>query len=252
MSFFGKNIKKIRTVKGLSQAAFAELFDLKRPTLGAYEEHRSEPKIETIIKIANHFSIKIDTLLTNDITVNELLQFKENLTTYSEDVKKEQFAKVPCITENNNSEYLEHYQNEVFIDEMPCLQLPINTSKKFRAFTVSSLEMTNQDKGFYPKDIVIGEETPINAIKKLTNGTLVFAVINDSILFRRLYVANNNVIFRADHKNIEDETFKVSDVKELWRVRYVFCRRIPEFSTSFEDKLVSMEQEILKMKAKLD
>ena len=251
MSFFGKNIKKIRTVKGLSQAVFAELFGLKRATLGAYEEHRSEPKIETIIKIANHFSIKIDTLLTNEITVNELLQFKEDLITYSEDVKKELFAKVPCITENNSSDYVAHFKNDIFVDEMPCLQIPINTTKTFRAFTVSNLEMTNQDKGFYPKDIVVGEQTPTNIIKNLTNGTLVFAIVDSTILFRRLYVTNNNVIFRADHKNIEDEIYKIADVKELWRVRYVFCKRIPEFSTSFEDKLINMEQEILKMKAKI-
>ena len=76
MSFFGKNIKKIRGVKGLSQQAFAEVFDLKRATLGAYEEGRSEPKIDTIIKIANYFSIKIDDLLTSELTVNKLLQFK--------------------------------------------------------------------------------------------------------------------------------------------------------------------------------
>ena len=57
MSYFGKNIRKIRSLKSLSQQAFAELFDLKRGTLGAYEEGRSEPKLETLIKIANYFSI---------------------------------------------------------------------------------------------------------------------------------------------------------------------------------------------------
>ena len=50
MSFFGKNIRKIRTVKSLSQQSFAEMFELKRGTLGAYEEGRSEPKIDTIIE----------------------------------------------------------------------------------------------------------------------------------------------------------------------------------------------------------
>tara|TARA_R110002126_G_scaffold291568_2_gene453704 strand:- start:3760 stop:4518 length:759 start_codon:yes stop_codon:yes gene_type:complete len=252
MSLFGKNIKKIRTVKGLSQSAFADLFDLKRPTLGAYEEQRSEPKIETIIKIANYFSIKIDALLTSEITVNELLQFKENLTTLSEDLKKEQFAKIPCINENNILDYLQHYNNTIFVDEMPSIQLPINPSKKFRAFSVSNLEMTNQDKGFYPKDMVIGEQTPTNVVQKLTNGTLVFALVDHAIIFRRLYTTQKNVIFRADHKSIEDEIYKISDIKELWRVRYVFYRRIPEFSTSFEDKLITMEQEILKMKAKME
>ena len=55
MSYFGKNIRKIRSLKSLSQQAFAELFDLKRGTLGAYEEGRSEPKLETLIKIASNF-----------------------------------------------------------------------------------------------------------------------------------------------------------------------------------------------------
>ena len=132
---------------------------------------------------------------------------------------------------------------------MPCLQLPINTTKKFRGFSVSSLEMTNQDKGFYPKDIVIGEETPTSVIQKLTNSTLVFALVDHTIIFRRLYTTQKNVIFRADHKSIEDEIYKISEIKELWRARYVFYKRIPDFSASFEDKLMTMEQEILKMKA---
>ena len=69
MSYFGKNIRKIRSLKSLSQQAFAELFNLKRGTLGAYEEGRSEPKIETLIKIANYFSIPIDELLTTELII---------------------------------------------------------------------------------------------------------------------------------------------------------------------------------------
>ena len=53
--------------------------------------------------------------------------------------------------------------------------------------------MTTQDKGFYPKDIVIGEHIAINTIPKLTNGTLVFAIINDAIIFRRLYITQKNL-----------------------------------------------------------
>jgi transcriptional regulator with XRE-family HTH domain len=75
MSTFGNNIKKIRKTKNLSQAAFAELFNLKRATLGAYEENRSLPKLDTVINIANYFGITIDSLLTKEITVNELSKF---------------------------------------------------------------------------------------------------------------------------------------------------------------------------------
>ncbi|PKV49392.1 DNA-binding XRE family transcriptional regulator [Aquimarina sp. MAR_2010_214] len=251
MSFFGKNIKKIRSVKGLSQQAFAELFDLKRGTLGAYEEGRSEPKIETLIKVANHFSIVIDDLLTNELTVNQLLKFKGDLTTYAEDVKREKFAIIPCITENTAGDYVALYNKEGFVKELPTMQLPVNPTKEFRGYTVSNLEMTSHDKGFYPKDVVVGEKVPATVIKKLNNGTLVFVVVEDKLIFRRLYVAKGNVVLRADHKNIEDSIYPLSEIKELWRVRYVFFRRIPEFGDLVEDKLLMIEQELLKMKDRL-
>ncbi|WP_024772292.1 helix-turn-helix domain-containing protein [Aquimarina macrocephali] len=251
MSFFGKNIKKIRGVKGLSQQAFAELFELKRGTLGAYEEGRSEPKIETIIKIANYFSIAIDDLLTNELTVNQLLKFKGDLTTYAEDVKREKFAIVPCITESTANDYITLYNTEGFIKELPTMQLPVNPTKEFRGYTVSSLEMTSHDKGFYPKDVVIGEKVPPTVIKKLNNGTLVFVVVENKLIFRRLYVIKGNAVLRADHKNIEDSSFPLSEIKELWRVRYAFFRRIPEFGDLVEDKLLLIEKELLRMKEKL-
>ncbi len=251
MSFFGKNIKKIRSVKSLSQQAFAELFDLKRGTLGAYEEGRSEPKIDTIIKIANYFSIEIDKLLTNELTVNELLKFKGDLTTYANDIKREQFAVIPCITEGTAIEYVSLYDKQNFIRELPTIQLPVNPAKKFRGYTVLNLEMTNHDQGFYPKDIVVGEKVPSDVIKKLNNGTLVVAVTETKLIFRRLYITKNNVVLRADHKNIEDETYPISEIKEMWRVRYVFYKRIPEFTDGMEGKLQMIEQELLKMKEKL-
>ncbi len=72
LSYIGENIKKIRQVKKISQAQFSILFNLARPSIGAYEEGRSEPKIETIIQIANYFRISIDVLLTRKLTVSEI------------------------------------------------------------------------------------------------------------------------------------------------------------------------------------
>lgn len=77
MSFFGTNIKKIRQVKGLSQKAFADLFDLNRGVISSYEEGRAEPKIETILKVANHFNLNLDKLLTEIIQVNQLVSVSD-------------------------------------------------------------------------------------------------------------------------------------------------------------------------------
>lgn len=248
MSFFGKNIKKIRGVKGLSQQAFAEVFDLKRATLGAYEEGRSEPKIETIIKIANYFSIPIDDLLTSELTVNKLLQFKGDLTLQAETVHKEVFAKIPCITEKTASDYLKYHTKETFINDLPTVQLPVNPEKNFRAYTITNLEMANHDNGLYPKDVVIGEFVPKNVVKKLNNGVLVFVLVENELILRRLYTTKDTIVLRADHKNVADKTFAFNEVKELWKVRYVFFRRLPEINTGVEDKLQFLEQEFAKLK----
>ncbi len=78
MSFFGKNIRKIRSIKKISQAVFAEIFGLSRASIGSYEEGRAEPKLEIIIQIANHFSITIDQLINKELTVNDLYHFNLN------------------------------------------------------------------------------------------------------------------------------------------------------------------------------
>lgn len=75
MSKFGKNIKKIRNVRGLTQAQLAEMIEVNRGVISSYEEGRAEPKIETIIKTAEVFQLSIDLLLKNSVTVNQLSGF---------------------------------------------------------------------------------------------------------------------------------------------------------------------------------
>jgi transcriptional regulator with XRE-family HTH domain len=72
MSFFGANIKTVRQAKGLSQQAFADLFDLNRGVIGAYEEGRSEPKIATLLTVVHYFNLDLDQFLTVPLTVDDL------------------------------------------------------------------------------------------------------------------------------------------------------------------------------------
>nr|WP_315035734.1 helix-turn-helix transcriptional regulator [uncultured Chryseobacterium sp.] len=78
MSFFGTNIKRIRQAKGLSQKAFGDLLGLNRGVISSYEEERAEPKIETIVKVAQHFSLNIEKLLTEGLQVNQLINISDN------------------------------------------------------------------------------------------------------------------------------------------------------------------------------
>ncbi len=75
MTKIGANIKKIRTTKGLSQQAFADLFELTRGNISSYEENRAEPRIETVIQIANYFCIPLNQFITQNLSIHEILQY---------------------------------------------------------------------------------------------------------------------------------------------------------------------------------
>ena len=79
MSYIGKNIRKIRMSKKLTQTEFAELFDLKRTAVGSYEEGRAEPKIDTLIKISDYFKLSLDSLLRKELSINEIFRFRDDL-----------------------------------------------------------------------------------------------------------------------------------------------------------------------------
>ncbi len=81
MSRFGKNLKKIRSLKGFTQTQLADELHLSRGMISSYEEGRAEPKIETLLEVSQIFNVSIDSLLKENLTVNKLSGFvlPENL-----------------------------------------------------------------------------------------------------------------------------------------------------------------------------
>ena len=87
MNKISKNLKKIRSVKSLSQSDLADIIGIGRHNIGAYEEGRATPKTETLIKIANIFSLELEKILTKDLTVNDILGFSLEKTNVLDTVK---------------------------------------------------------------------------------------------------------------------------------------------------------------------
>jgi len=59
---FKENMKSLRKVLDLTQAQAAEKTGLKKHNIGAYEEGRSEPSFEDLIKITTAYDIKKEDL----------------------------------------------------------------------------------------------------------------------------------------------------------------------------------------------
>ncbi len=82
-TILSRNIKKLRAFKNLNQTEFAALFNIKRSSIGAYEEGRAEPKLDTLIMMADYFDLTIDELVKKELTINQITKFDENFKKYS-------------------------------------------------------------------------------------------------------------------------------------------------------------------------
>ncbi len=82
MRDIGKNLKRLRLAKGLTQDELAELLFVTRQTVSNYENGRSRPDIETLMTIAEILETDVNTVLYGEKTKSENLRSeKRNLFT---------------------------------------------------------------------------------------------------------------------------------------------------------------------------
>ena len=72
MNHFALNIQILRKANSFKQSDF-EIIKIKRTTWNNYESGKSEPDIDTILRIANFFGVDLETLLVADLSKNEHL-----------------------------------------------------------------------------------------------------------------------------------------------------------------------------------
>lgn len=62
----GKQILKLRKENKMSQEDFSEIFNVTRQTVSSWENEKSYPDIETLVKISDKFNISLDILIKGD------------------------------------------------------------------------------------------------------------------------------------------------------------------------------------------
>jgi transcriptional regulator with XRE-family HTH domain len=75
MNNFALNIQILRKSNGLKQSDFEDI-NIKRTTWNNYESGKSEPDIDTILRISNFFEVDLETLLVKDLSKDQHLVSK--------------------------------------------------------------------------------------------------------------------------------------------------------------------------------
>lgn len=231
MSHIGKNIKRIRTVRKLSQADFAKLFNLARPSVGAYEEGRSEPKIQTLLDIAQKFGLSVDLLLTKELTVNDL---------YKLDLVNEKFDQVHGVRTTHipapganvvglvrsvrYPEYIANHQKRDFLNGLSPVNLPLNFKGEARAFEMYGREMDYNHAGIHHGDILLCKRVPEVTSSQLVAGHIYVLITKDQVIIRRLKKLDANKMSMApDDPHYDDMEISIDDnILEAWEVKGVY------------------------------
>ncbi|TGD79603.1 XRE family transcriptional regulator [Hymenobacter wooponensis] len=254
MSNVGKNIRKLRTVKKLSQAAFAELFGLARPSVGAYEEGRSEPKMETLIQIAQHFGLSVDLLLTKELTVNELYNFdlyKQKGTTPTAaplaEADRQQHL-TPYVPATRMLEYIVQHHATPFIDGLTTLTFPHNLGPTTRAFEIAGADM---QPTLRHQDVVLCCHVD-KASPRLHVGRLYAFVTQSRLLVRRLSEQKTGGLLklRADNPDYPVQDLLLTDALEVWEVHGSFSTHL-RAPAMLEERVSQLERQLEEVLARL-
>ena len=202
--YLSKNIKILRKQKALTQAQLADRIGVKRAVIGAYEEGRSEPRLNLLQDICRYFNVSIDEILTKDLDKNDI----------SIPISGNHLRVLPIIVDRNTDEeqtplvpvkasagYALGYGDADYIGELPHFNLPFTElagKKSYRVFQIEGNSMLPIVSGSYVICEYVQDWKTIR-----DNHCYVVVTQEDGVVYKRL---ENHITDKKEIKLISDNT----------------------------------------------
>lgn len=105
-----ENLKKLRNKKGVSQQKLADTIEVSQQSINKYENHKIEPDIQTLIKLADYFETSVDYFIGHTdidhvietISMYELNEDEASLISNYRKLSKKQKESIKLIIDNYN------------------------------------------------------------------------------------------------------------------------------------------------------
>ncbi|MDQ3192154.1 MAG: LexA family transcriptional regulator [Bacteroidota bacterium] len=218
MSKIARNIRVLRESKKLTQDQLAEALEITRSRIGAYEEGRSEPPYDLLIKITDYFQISTDALLKGDLTKTSpeaLLKIGQNRMLFPITVDRDGNDLIEVVPVKASAGYLNGYSDPQFIEELPIMNLPFKIVGKHRAFGIKGDSMPPLHDG----SIAVGRY--VESLEEIKDGqTYIVLTKNEGIVYKRLYrkkeSVQNAIEFHSDNPIYNPYSLASEEILELW------------------------------------
>lgn len=229
MSNIASNLKFLRKRKGLTQQQFADALEIKRASVGAYEEDRAEPKYELLRKIARFYELTMDELVNDVVDEKWRPQPKSNasnLRVLSITVDGDERENIELVPVKASAGYLNGYGDPEYVADLPKFSLPMFNQGTYRAFEIKGDSMLPLPSG----SVIIGEYVE-NWHDIKPGQTYIIVSKDDGVVYKRIaykFKEEKGIKLVSDNKTYESYWVNTDDIIEIWKAKAFISTELPE------------------------
>lgn len=254
MSYLNENIKFLRKQRLFTQAELARRIGVKRSLIGAYEEHRAEPKIETIQKLAYLFELTLDQLINQDLS--------KGYDASRADVEGKTLRILPIVIDHDDSEqisvvpvqaqagYAHSYADPEYIGELPRFSLPLPElypDKSYRLFQIEGDSMLPIPHGSY----IVCEY--VENWRDIKDGDSYILVTKSSgLLYKRVWEEGGRLLLKSDNIAYDPFYLDLDDLIEIWRGLAYLSFELPDQEERTTSGLHQLSEMVLELKKEVN
>lgn len=227
MSYLASNLRFLRKQKNITQQDLADQLDVQRTMISAYEDGRSEPKLNTLQKLGDILEVGVEELLEHDIESlgrKAVQQRGINILTIAADENDQE--NITLVGQKASAGYLNGYADPEYMETLPQFHLPnLSRQATYRAFELSGDSMLP----LIPGTIVIGGYVEqLNQIK--SGKTYVLVTRTEGVVYKRVfnYLEENGKLFLvSDNEHYKPYEVRGEDVLEIWEAKAFISTDFP-------------------------
>lgn len=251
--YLSENIKYLRKQAGYTQAELASHLGLNRPVIGAYEEGRAEPRIQTLQLMSVFFGYSIDQLLELDLSTGLI----------KTDARGRSLRVLPIAVDANDQErvtlvpvraaagYLQGYGDMDFVGSLSHFSMPfpeLPSDRSYRVFQIKGDSMQPIPSGSYIIGEYVQDWTSIKPDERC-----ILLTRDEGIVFKRLKSdeSGKQYTLLSDNPDYAPYTIHADQILELWKARGMFCFDLNELQSVAGNDMKKILQFISRVDSKL-
>lgn len=212
-----QNIKYLRKKNGYTQETFAEALGINRPSVGAYEEGRADPRLNTLSRMAELFKVSVDELINEDLTIpNRPTKQQVRILAVTVDNADNEF--IQLVPTKASAGYTTGFSDPEYLTDLPRFHLPVLPGNQtYRAFEISGDSMIPIQSG----SIIIGSY--MEHLSDIKNGnTYVLVTKNEGVVYKRVfnYLKEKGKFYLvSDNKLYSAYELDPHEIIEVWEAK---------------------------------